>query len=115
MQSVADLRVFDFAQPAVDVQQEVVEFRVMRPLGQPQVTVEFGGLDESPDLRPDRGKLRRIHRGDVGVLVEELLQPGDVAVRLGACHRGHKMSMIVAWARRLACAPSPGSLTRKGR
>ena len=33
------------------------------------------------------GQLRRVERGDVGVLVEQLLEPGDVAVGLGARHR----------------------------
>ena len=53
--------------------------------------VELGGLDQRPDLRADGGQLGRVHRRDVGVLVEQLLQPGDVAVGLGAGHRRHQV------------------------
>ena len=87
---------------------------VVRALVQAEVVVELGGLDQRPDLRADRGQLRRVHRGDVGVLVEQLLEPGDVAVGLGARHRRDRWSTSVACARRLACVPSPGSLTRNG-
>ncbi len=91
VQAVADLGVLDLAQPAVDVQQEVVEAVVVGPVVQAEVVVELGGLDQRPDLGPHGGQLRRVHRGDLGVLVEELLQPGDVAVRLGAGHRRHQV------------------------
>ena len=70
---------------------KLVELGVVRPVGQAQVVVELGGLDQRPDLRADRGQLRRVHRGDRGVLVEQLLQPGDVAVGLGAGHRRHQV------------------------
>ena len=91
MQAVADLGVLDLAQPAVDVQQEVVEAVVVRAVVQAQVVVELGGLDQRPDLGADRGQLGRVHRGDRGVLVEELLQARDVAVGLGAGHRRHEV------------------------
>ena len=87
VQPVADLGVLDLAQPAVDVQDEVVELGVMRAVGQAQVVVHLGGLDQRPDLRPDRRQLGRVHRRDHRVLVEKLLQLGDVAVRLGPGHR----------------------------
>ena len=58
-----------------------------RPVGQAEVVVELGGLDQRPDLRADRGQLGRVQRGDGGVLVEQLLEPGDVAVGLGPGHR----------------------------
>ena len=87
VQAVADLHVLDLAEPAVDVQQEVVELRLVRAFLQAEVVVELGGLHQRPDLLADRGQLRRVEGGDVGVLVEQLLEPGDVAVGLGARHR----------------------------
>ena len=87
VQAVADLDVLDLAQPAVDVQQDVVEHVLVRPFLQPEVVVQLRGLHQRPDLLADRGQLGRVERGDVGVLVEELLEPRDVAVGLGAGHR----------------------------
>jgi hypothetical protein len=49
--------------------------------------VELGGLDQGPDLCPDRRQFGRVHRRDLGVLVEQLFQAGDVAVALCAGHR----------------------------
>lgn len=91
VQAVADLGVLDLAQPAVDVQQEVVEAVVLRALLEAQVVVELRRLDQRPDLGADRGQLRRVHGGDLRVLVEQLLQAGDVAVRVGAGHRRHQV------------------------
>ncbi len=87
VQAVADLGVLDLAEPAVDVQQEVVEAVVLGALVQAEVVVEPGGLDQRPDLGADGGQLGRVHRGDVGVLVQQLLQARDVAVGVGAGHR----------------------------
>ena len=50
VQAVADLDVLDLAQPAVDVQQEVVEVVVVGPLVEAEVVVQLGGLDQRPDL-----------------------------------------------------------------
>ena len=49
------------------------------------------GLHEGPDLRADGRQLGRVHRGDVAVLVEQLLEPRDVAVRLRAGHGRHQV------------------------
>ncbi len=87
VQAVADLDVLDLAEPAVDVQEEVVELRLVRPLLQAEVVVQLRGLHQRPDLLADRRQLGRVHRRDVGVLVEQLLEPGDVAVGLGPGHR----------------------------
>ena len=87
VQPVADLDVLDLAQPAVDVQQHVVERVLGGPFGQPEVVVHLGGPDQRPDLLADGGQLAGIQRGDVGVLVEQLLQTRDVAVGFGARHR----------------------------
>lgn len=91
VQAVADLRVLHLAEPAVDMEQEVVEPVVVRPGFQAQVVVELGGLDQRPDLRPDRRELGGVHRGDRRVLVEQLLQARDVAVALRAGHRRHQV------------------------
>ena len=53
----------------------------------PEVVVHLRGLHQRPDLLADGRQLGRVHRGDVGVLVEQLLEPRDVAVGLGAGHR----------------------------
>ena len=46
------------------------------------------GLDQRPDLRPDRRELGRVHRRDVGVLVEQLLRAARCRrTTLGARHR----------------------------
>ena len=87
VQAVADLDVLDLAEPAVDVQDEVVELRVVRPLLQAEVVVQLRGLHQRPDLLADRRQLGRVQRRDVRVLVEQLLEPRDVAVGLGPGHR----------------------------
>ncbi len=53
----------------------------------PEVVVHLGGPHQRPDLLADRGQLAGVERGDVGVLVEQLLQSRDVAVGFGARHR----------------------------
>ena len=53
--------------------------------------MHLGGVHEGPDLGADGRQLGRIHRGDVGVLVEQLFQLGDVAVRLGPRHGRHEV------------------------
>ena len=56
-------------------------------LVEPEVAVHLGGVHQLPDLAADRRQLGRVHRRDVGVLVEQLLEAGDVAVGLRARHR----------------------------
>ena len=73
------------------MQHELVEGLVRRGLVQTKIMFQLRGLDQRPDLAPQRGHLGRIHGQHLGVLVEQLLQPGDVAVGLGAGHRGHQM------------------------
>ena len=87
VQPVADLHVLDLAQPAVDVQQHVVERVVVGALGEAEVVVELRGPHQRPDLLADGGQLARVQRGDVRVLVEQLLESRDVAVGFGARHR----------------------------
>ena len=87
MQAVADLDVLDLAQPAVDVQDHVVERVLFGLLGQAQVVVHLGGPDQRPDLLADGGQLAGVQRGDVRVLVEQLLQTRNVAIGFGAGHR----------------------------
>ncbi len=91
VQAVADLGVLHLAEVSVDMQQEVVEVVVAGTLVQPEIVVELGGLDERPDLRPDRRQLGRVERGQGGVLVQELFQPGHVTVGVGAGQRRHQM------------------------
>ena len=52
-----------------------------------QIVIHLRGLDQRPDLRADRRQLGRVHRRDHCVLVEKLLQLGDVAIRFGPGHR----------------------------
>ena len=91
VEAVADLGVLDLAEPAVHVQDEVVERLVVGLLLQPQISVHLGGMHELPDLAADRRQLGRVHRGDVGVLVEQLFEARDVAVRLRTRHRGDQV------------------------
>ena len=87
VQAVADLDVLDLAQPAVDVQQHVVERVLVGPVVQAEVVVHLRRAHQRPDLLTDGGQLARVERGDVGVLVEQLFQSRDVAVGFGAGHR----------------------------
>jgi hypothetical protein len=41
----------------------------------PRSWSDLRGLQQRPDLRADGRQLGRVHRRDVGVLVEQLLQP----------------------------------------
>ena len=91
VQTVADLGVLDLAEPAVDVEDEVVEVVVLGALVEAEVAMHLGGVHQLPDLAADGGQLGRVHRRDVAVLIEELLQPRDVAVRLGPRHRRHQV------------------------
>ncbi len=91
VQAVADLHVLDLAQIAVDVHDELVEVVVVRLVVHVQVVVELGGLHQRPDLRPYRRCLRRVQVGDQRVLVEQLLQLGEVPVRVGPRHRRHQV------------------------
>ena len=74
------------------MQDEVVELGVVRPVVEPEVVVELGRLDERPDLGADGGQLGRVERGDLRVLVEQLLEAGDVPVALRAGHRRHQVA-----------------------
>ena len=87
VQPVADQRVLDLAQVAVDVQHEAVELFLARRRGQLQVVVQFGGLDQFPDLGPQHRQLDRVEGADRRVLIQQLLQLGQVAVGVGAGHR----------------------------
>ena len=87
VQTVADLDVLDLAQPAVDVQQHVVEDVLVGPVLEAEVVVHLRRPHQRPDLLADGGQLAGVERRDVGVLVEQLLEPGDVAVALGPRHR----------------------------
>ena len=91
VQAVADLDILDLAQPAVDVQQHVVERVLLWPFVKAEVVVHLRGAHQRPDLLTERGQLARVERGDVGVLVEQLLQSRDVAVGFGACHRRNEV------------------------
>ena len=60
---------------------------LVRPLLEAEVVVQLRGLHQRPDLLADRRQLGRVERRDVRVLVEQLLEPRDVAVGLGPGHR----------------------------
>ena len=91
VQAVADLGVLDLAQPAVDVQQEVVEAVVVGPSSRPRSWSSFAAWIRVQIWARIAGQLRRVHGGDRGVLVEQLFQPRDVAVGVGAGHRRHEV------------------------
>ena len=87
VQPVADLDVLDLAQPAVDVQQHVVERVLVGTVVEAEVVVHLRRPHQRPDLLADGGQLAGIERGDGGVLVEQLFESCDVAVGFGAGHR----------------------------
>ena len=87
VQAVADRGVLDLAQVAVDVQDELVEFGRAGLRVDAEVVMQVGGLDQGPDLGPQRGQLVRVERGHGRVLVEQLLELGHLAVGVGARHR----------------------------
>ena len=91
VQAVTDRGVLDLAQIAVDVQHEVVEFSRTWLRVDAQVLVQVGGFDQGPDLRSQRGQLVRVERGHGGVLVQQLLELGHLAVGVGAGHRRHQV------------------------
>ena len=114
VQPAPDLGVLQGAQVAVDVQDHVVELVVRDALGQAQVAVDLGVDQHLPHLAAQGGQLGRVHGLGAGVGVEQLLEAGQVVVGLGPGHGRGRWSITTAWARRLACVPSPGSLTTKG-
>ena len=87
VQAVADLDVLDLTQPPVDVQEHVVEHVFFGTLREAEVVVHLGCPHQRPDLLANGRQLGRVQCGDVGVLVEQLLETGDVAVAFGAGHR----------------------------
>ena len=91
MQPIANLRVLDLTQPAVDMEHELVEDLVIRGPLQAKIMVQFRRLDECPDLTAQCGCFGRIHRIGLCVLIEQLLEPRDVAICLRPRHRRHKM------------------------
>ena len=86
VESAADGDVFDFAEPAVDVHEHVVEDIFVGSFVPAEVLVHFGGGEEGPDFLANGWKFGGVHGSDVGVLVKELFEPGDVAVGFCACH-----------------------------
>ena len=91
VQAIPDRGVLDLAQVTVDVQHEVVEFGRTGLRVDAQVLVQVGRLDQGPDLRSQRGQLVRVERGHGGVLVQQLLELGHLAVGVGAGHRRHQV------------------------
>src|SRR3712207_9466344 len=70
---------------SVHVGQEVAE--LLGLLIYPEVAVELGIAQGLPYLHPYGWQLRRVERLELVVLVEELLQAGEVVVGLCAGHR----------------------------
>ena len=91
VEATADGDVLNLAKPAVDMHKHVIEDLLVRTLVPTEVAVHLRGGQQRPNLLTDSRQLGRIHGGDVLVLVEKLLQTGDVAVRLGAGHRRNEV------------------------
>lgn len=86
VESAADGDVFDFAEPAVDVHEHVVEDIFVGSFVPAEVLVHFGGGEEGPDFLANGWKFGGVHGSDVGVLVKKLFESCDVAVGFCACH-----------------------------
>ena len=91
VQAVADLDILDLTQVAVKVHDEVVEALVVGHLVRVQVVMELGGQHKLPDLGADRRDLGRIESGKGGVLIQQLLKLGHVAIGVGSRHRRNQM------------------------
>src|SRR4249920_3773896 len=91
MQPVPDLDILDLTQPAVDMEDELVESLLIRSRVQTEIMIKLGSLNERPDLTTQRGRLRGVHGIDLRVLVEQLFQPSDIAVGLSTSHGWHQM------------------------
>ena len=89
VQSVADLQVLDLAQVAVDVLDERAEVLQRRLLGllEVEVVVQLGLVQQRPDAPGQRRQLGRVERLAARVLVEQLLELGQLVVGLRAHHR----------------------------
>ena len=57
VQPVANLRILDFTQPAVDMEDELVEDLVVRRCVQAKIVIQLRGLDQCPDLPRSAGAL----------------------------------------------------------
>ena len=93
VQAVADLEVLDLAQVAVDVLDERAEVLERRLLGrlEVEVVVQLGLVQQRPDASGERRQLGRVERLAARVLVEQLLELGQLVVGLGAHHRRHEV------------------------
>ena len=87
MQTAPDLGVLELAQVPVHVGDQVVEGVPVGCFRHPEVAVQLGRHQEVPDPGPDGRQLGRVQGGHLGVLVEQLLQPGHVVVGVGPGHR----------------------------
>ena len=85
MQPAADLGIFQLAQVAVDLDEQVVKCRVVERLADAccfhsEVPMDLGSDQAVPDLASDRRKLAGIERRDACVLVEQSLERRKVVV-----------------------------------
>ena len=53
--------------------------------------VQLCGQHELPDLGADRRDLGRVESGKGGVLIQQLLELGHVAIGVGSCHRRNQV------------------------
>ena len=91
MEAAANLRVLELAQVTVDVEDEAVELVAVRLLVHAEVAVQLGAHQQIPDPGPDGRQLGRVEGGHVSVLVEEVLEAGQVVVDVGSRHRRQKV------------------------
>ena len=87
MQPVAYLRVFQLADIAIDMQDEVV--KIVRYLVDVQVFIQARLLNDFPNLLAEHRQFLRVHPLCAGVLVHKLLAARDVTVAVGSRHRGN--------------------------
>ena len=85
MQPILDLSVLQFAQVAVDLQDEFTKVLGLRL--DAKVAMQLRLLDHLPYLRFQQRQLGRVQRLALVVLVHQLLDPGDVAVAVRGRHR----------------------------
>ena len=73
------------------MQDEGIEAVIVGHLVSIQVVMQLCGEHELPDLGAHRRDLGRIESGEGGVLIQQLLKLGHVAVGVSSCHRRNQM------------------------
>lgn len=112
VQAIANLRFLEVAQVGVQAWQP--HRSIFQLAFELQFAVDVVGLDQFEDIALKLAGASRVEQLRFVEFVGQPLEMAQRAVGFGPGQRRHQVSMITAWVRRLAWAPSPGSLTMNG-